>query len=252
MLFAAASRAASVVRSRLSSRVRHALMSTPLLVVLAAMALGTTLSACTATREQTKSPRGAMEQLLLNRALERSLYDLHLPMLKGATVAVEIEGLPPDLNYVKTVVAEQLGLQGMQLRETRSDAQYVAEVMVHSLGTEQASSLIGMPEVTSAGVLPLALPELAIYKEQLQSGYARLSLAIYETATGALKQSVAWRAGSSYYNFYTVLFWFTFPATDLILPPTPESGFDYGLKHTTEMLGERENGNGARLDQPAP
>ena len=204
-----------------------------LVLLLFAIVIGASLSSCSATREQTKSPRGAMEQLLLSRSLQRSLYDLHVPMLEGATVTMETEGLPPDLGYVKTLVAEQLGLRDSQIRENKAEAQYLVKIIVHSLGTEQASSLFGMPEV-SAGLFPISLPELAIYKEQLQSGYARLSLAIYETSSGALKESVPWRAGSAYYNFYTVLFWFTFPATDLILPPTPASGFDYGMRHSTE------------------
>lgn len=219
--------------------------------IIAAILVGAGLVACSATREQTKSPRGAMEQLLLSRSVQRSLYDVRLPMLKGATVAMEIEGLAPDMGYVKSLVAEHLGLQDSQVRDAKAEATYVVKIIVHSLGTEQASSLFGMPEVSS-GFLPIALPELAIYKEQLQNGYARLSLSVYDAATGALKESVSWRTGSAYYNFYTVFFWFTFPATDLVLPPTPASGFDYGLKHSTGMFTGPENGINGTLDNPAP
>lgn len=238
------------LRSSLSWTFGHLLACKHLVLLLAVIAVGTSQFACTATREQTKSPRGAMEQLLLSRSLERSLYDLHVPILQGARVALETEGLPPDLGYVKTLVAEHLGLQDTQIRENKAEAQYLVKIIVHSLGTEQASSLFGMPEV-QAGLFPIALPELALYKEQLQSGYARLSLAIYDVPTGALKHSVSWRAGSAYYNVYTVLFWFTFPATDLILPPSPESGFDYGLKHSTDLFVEPENGHNDSLNDPA-
>ncbi len=240
---------AAFLRRHGSSAVRRPVTCNSLVVLLAALAVGTSLSSCSATREQTKSPRGAIEQLLLSRSVERSLYDLRLPMLRGAPVVMEIEGLPPDLGFVKTLVAEQLGLQDAQIRENKAESKYVVKVVVHSIGTEQASSLFGMPEV-QAGLFPIALPELALYKEQLQSGYARLSLVIYETSTGALKQSVSWRAGSAYYNFYTVLFWFTFPATDLILPPTPESGFDYGMRHSTGLLGEPDNGDDNGVNNP--
>ncbi len=191
-----------------------------------------------------------MEQLLLGRSLERSLYDLHVPILEGASVFIETEGLPPDQGYVKALVAEQLGILDAQIRENKAEAQYLVKVIVHALGTEQAGSLFGMPEV-QAGFFPIALPELALYKEQLQSGYARLSLAIYETSTGALKLSVPWRAGSAYYNMFTVFFWFTFPATDLILPPTPESGFDYGLKRSSDLFTEPENGHDGKVNNPA-
>ncbi len=233
----------------LSSSLRHSPTLKRVLIIVAALAVGISLSACSATREQTKSPRGAVEQLLLSRAVERSLYDLQLPVLQGATVAMEIDGLPPDLAFVKTLVAQQLGLQDAMIRENKAEAQYLVKVIIHSLGTEQASSLFGMPEV-QAGLFPISLPELAIYKESLQSGYARMSLAIYENSTGALKQSVPWRAGSAYYNFYTILFWFTFPATDLILPPTPESGFDYGMRHSSELLAEPDNGENGGVNNP--
>lgn len=199
-----------------------------LVVLAAAIIVGTSLSSCSATRDQTVSPRGAMEQLLLNLSLERSLYNLRVPLLEGATVALETEGLPPDQGYVKTLVAERLALEGAQIRENKAEAQYLVKVIVDSLGTEQALSFVGLPEIT-AGLFPISVPELALYKEQLQRGYARWSLAIYDPASGALKESVPWHAGSAYYNYYTVLFWFTFSATDLILPPTPESGLEYGL-----------------------
>lgn len=223
---------------------------TRLVLMLATILVGLMLSACVAGREQTKSPRAPIEQLLLSRSLERSLYDLQLPILQGARVVMETEGLPPDLSYVKTLVAEQLGLQDAQISENKAEAQYVVKVIVHALGTEQATTLVGMPEV-QGGLFPIALPELALYKEQLQSGYARLSLAIYDRATGALKESVTWRTGSAYYNFYTVLFWFTFPATDLVLPPTPASGFDYSVQRSTYLIAGPEDDHDETVPDPA-
>lgn len=211
----------------------------------------TSLVGCSAQREQTKSPRGAMEQLLLSRSVQRSLYDIRLPTLKGANVALEIQGLAPDMAYVKSLVVEHLGLQDGQIRENKAEAKYLVTVMVHSLGTEQATSLIGMPEV-SAGIFPIALPELALYKEQLQTGYARLSISVSDVATGALKETVSWRAGSAYYNVYTVFFWFTFPATDLVQPPTPASGFDYGMKHSTGLFVEPEEEDSGIVHEASP
>jgi hypothetical protein len=182
-----------------------------------------------------------MEQLLLSQAIERSLVDLQVPTLEGAAVFMEIEGLPPDLSYVKTMVAEQLGLQNIKLKDSKEKAQYLAKVIVHSLGTEQGKTLFGMPEVTQAGIFPFALPELALYKEVRQKGYARLSLNIFDMANGKLVKSIPWRAGSAYYDFYTVLFWFTFPATDLVLPPTIDSGVQDTIKRSTDISTEEQD-----------
>lgn len=200
------------------------------------------LSGCSAAREQTVSPRGAIEQLLLSHSVERSLAHLRIALLEDATVFLEIEGLPPDLGYVKTMVAEQLGLQQGQIREKKDEAQYLVQVIVHSMGTEQAQTMVGMPEI-QAGFFPIATPELALYKVERQRGYVRLSLAVYETATGKLRVSTPWRAGSAFYHFFTVLFFITFPSTDLVLPPTPDSELSHALERTRMgVFGHDRNG----------
>lgn len=209
--------------------------------LILAVCLGLALGGCTASREQTKSPRGPIEQLLLSRSIVRSLAGLRVPLLEGATVFMETEGLPPDLSYVKALVAAELGLAKSQIRQKKEDAQFLVTVIVHSMGTEQGHTLVGMPPI-QGGLFPIALPELALYKADRQIGHARFSLAIYETATGKLRATIPWRAGSAFYHYYTVFFIFAFPSTDLVLPPTPDSEFSHTLERTTTaFMGEEED-----------
>ena len=62
-------------------------------------------------------------------------------------------------------------------------------------------------------------PELALYKFQKQSGYARLHVDIFDNRTGEFVGSSATIIGRTYYDQYTVLFYFTWAATDLLAPP---------------------------------
>ncbi|MGH9894650.1 MAG: hypothetical protein ACREA0_22270 [bacterium] len=186
------------------------------------------LAGCSSTREVTRSPRGGIEQLLLSQSVERSLTDLMVPKLAGTTVFIESDGLTGDQPLVRAMLRDHLGQQQVLIRERKEDATYVAKVTVHSIGTELADTLFGMP-ATSSVILPIALPELAIYKVVRQKGYARYSVDVYEQATGRLALSFPWRAGSAYYNYYTVLFFLSFPATDLVLPPIPDRGTEQNV-----------------------
>ena len=91
------------------------------------------------------------------------------------------------------------------------------QIIVQALGTEQSQSFFGMPEVQSV-LIPFALPEIALYKVQYQSGYTRFRLDIFKTATGEFIRSTPWFQASTYYNEYNVLFFIDFHTTNLIGP----------------------------------
>lgn len=209
------------------------------------------LPACSSTREVTNSPRHAIEQLLLSQSLERTFDGFSVPTLKGAVVVIEAEGTSPDLAIAKALLREELGRQGVQVLDQRERAQYVVKLTVHSIGTEQATTLVGMP-ATSGGLLPIALPELAIYKVNRQKGYVRYSLGIFELGTGKMVQAMPWRAGSAYYNYFTVLFFFSFPATDLVLPPIPDSSVGNFTIITPDTTGEEERRKHTHDVSPGP
>lgn len=176
------------------------------------------LAACSSTREFSKSPREPVEQLLLNDAVERSLSTLNVPMQKGDSVFVEAIGLSPDLPFIREKVASKLAEKGLRIQERNEEAQYLVRVLVESFGTVQEETFIGTRQVESS-LLPLGLPELALYKKLRQTGHVRLAVRTYDRGTHQLAGSSIWHTGSSSYTQYTVFFLLVFRQSDLVAPP---------------------------------
>lgn len=183
------------------------------------VALAGLLSACSTTQEITKSSRSATEQLLITEAVMRSLpkqRDLPFPIPRGSAVKLEVTGLTADKDIVKGTVAGWLGLHGYIVRD--ENVSHRINIMVDSLGTELASTFFGIPPIR-ATLIPIALPELALYKSENQSGYARFHFDIFESPSGQFLASSSPFITRTFYNAYTVLLLFTFNKTDLVTPP---------------------------------
>ena len=202
-------------------------------------------SACALTRDPTRTPRTATEQLLLSHALTRSLNDLEMPLPAGKSVAVEVIGFPvdrlilqepftssaslgstdspvvrlpaSDLQVVRGMFETRLGQLGFVLPQRRQDAAFLIRLIVLTFGTEQGVSFFGMPPVQSV-LLPFALPELTLFKAQRQNSYMRCLVHVYDAASGRFVRSTAWYEGSAYYNQYSFLFFFSYNATDIPQP----------------------------------
>lgn len=206
----------------------------PLLLLLAL------LSACALPQEVTKTPRSAIEQLLLTQAVERALETLTVPLPEGETVRLEVSGLQTDrahlhmdqeddsfgiidspswdLTFIRDAVGGRLGELGYRVRKRDEDAAYLVRIMVQALGTNQGKTFFGIPPVQSI-IIPFALPALTLYQVLDQVAHVRMHLEIFETATGRFVRATPWMTGDTYYNQYTVFFFFTFRTTDLIDPP---------------------------------
>lgn len=192
------------------------------------VALGCLLaSGCALTRTPTQTARSAIEQLLLSQAIERSLYDVHIPLEPGSSFTLETVGfaVPPisvntaaEVGYAQEIVAQRLGQLGFRIKPKSEEATYLARVLVQSFGTVQGETFFGMPPVQSV-LIPFALPEITLFKRQLQTGYVRFSIDVYEVSSGRFLFSTPWYAGSAFYNQYTFLFMFNYNSTDLLSPP---------------------------------
>jgi hypothetical protein len=199
------------------------------------------LPGCALQQEISRTPRTAVEQLLLGQALERALDKLSLPVPEGASIIVEASGFQTDrsqlqlmhqdrgmggvvdnlnwdLSFVRDVVSAHIGELGHLVRAHASEATYLVRVMVQSLGTNQGITFLGMPAVQSV-VIPFSLPELTLYRRQNQLAYARIKLDIFDLATGRFIRSTPWWVGNAFYNQYTILFFISFRTTDLTDPP---------------------------------
>lgn len=186
---------------------------------LAFLVVACLLPACGVSRDSSKSPRAATEQLLLAQAVERSFEDVSVPILKDAAVVMEVAGLTPDQFYVRDAIAGHLArTQGVRVLDRRDQAKYVVHVMVQALGTELDQSFFGMPQV-QGGLIPIALPELPLYKFIREVGYVRYSMNIYEAATGRLAMATPWYTKTAAWRQYTIFIFLTFRTSTLTDPP---------------------------------
>ena len=186
-------------------------------------------------QEYSRTPRAAVEQLLLTQAIERSFHNLRLELPPGATLELQATSLDSDQTLVRINGPELASAKHPALGHLYSgcgrgcpgtawipDTEPGHELSGprdgRVLGTMQGLTLIGLPPIQST-VIPFSLPELALYKFQKQSGYARLHVDIFDNRTGEFVGSSATIIGRTYYDQYTVLFYFTWAATDLLAPP---------------------------------
>ena len=206
------------------------------------------LASCALPREITKTPRSAIEQLLLTQALNRSLLDLRLPVSPAEPLYMKVSGLqlgfmspllslpsgstasaststttPPtegyfspagDLAFISDAVASHLGVLGYRVLRREEDAAYLVRVVVQSFGTIQSTSFFGMPPIQSV-LIPFSLPQLTIYQNLSQDGYVKYGVEVVERASGRLVYATPWHSHRTYHDQYTILFFFTFRMTDL-------------------------------------
>lgn len=211
----------------------------------------TLAAGCALPREITKTPRSAIEQLLLTQAMERSLAGLTLPLDAIEPLYIEVTGLQPgylsapiplspnsaaaqalgqspglsgfftpsrDLDFVRYSVGRHLGRQGYRVVSREEQATYLVRVHVQSFGTNQSSSFFGLPPITSV-VIPFSLPQLTLYQNLAQDGYVRFSLDLIEPTSGRRTYSSPWFSQRTFHDQYTLLFFVTFRRTDLDDPP---------------------------------
>lgn len=193
---------------------------------------------CSLEQELSRTPRTAVEQVLLTQAVNQALTNLTVQLPAGVNVELDATGLESDrsrlrmtnsdlgsLNspnrdilYIRDTVAAELGRRGYLVRARDTESPYLVRVMAESFGTMQGITFFGMPPVQSV-LIPFALPELTLYKQQNQSGYARIHLDIYDNRTGEFLGSSATLVGRTFYNQYTMLFFLTWNRTDIDAPP---------------------------------
>lgn len=193
---------------------------------------------CSLTQEFSRTPRTAVEQLLLTQAVEHALHGLTVSLPEQTSLRVDITGLQTDRSHFKMVgedrvvlhgpsldlllirdsIATGLGRLGYRIDPSGTEPTYLARVVVESFGTTQGHTFFGMPPVTSV-LIPFSLPALVLYSAEGQKGYARLHVDFFEYQSGKLVGSSPTTIGRTYYNQYILLFFFTWQTTDLSAPP---------------------------------
>ena len=70
------------------------------------------IAGCAVSAQITNTPRSAIEQQLLVRALERAVAAIDTQQFKEKTVAVEFSGLTPDKDFARSFFTAWLQSQG--------------------------------------------------------------------------------------------------------------------------------------------
>jgi len=186
-------------------------------------------SACTQPVVKSTDPLTPTEQLLYSAAIQRGLKDLHVGIPEGTPITLEMSGLRVDQSlhgdviheHMKNVVGGWLGRQGLIIRKEEKDAIYRARLIIESLGSTQTIRMVGMP-ATNAVLLPISIPELALWKSVSNQGYTRFYLDIFEIESDRFIRSTNPQIGTVNIINYTAFFFFKWKTTDMDFP-TPMS-----------------------------
>ncbi len=183
-------------------------------------------SACAGPTTRPTDPLTPTEQLLFSSAIKKGLKDYDVGILNGATITLAASSLRVDqsLNgdvihrHMKHVVAGWLGQQGVIIREEGKDATYRVHLIFESVGTTQSTRMLGLPAASST-LLPIAMPELALYKRSQTQGYVAFYFDIFERESGRFIRSTEPQVGSVTQSVYTAFFFIRWRETDIDTPP---------------------------------
>ncbi|WP_254776056.1 hypothetical protein [Nitrosomonas sp. Nm34] len=204
-----------------NNKERSAMIQKMVKIIYLGAALAYLLTACSTTQTMTNSLRTPTEQLLISEAVMRSLSkrpESALPIPRGASVKLDISGISLDKDFILGVVAGWLGQQGYRVQRSAENAIYRINIVINSLGTELGNTFVGVPAI-QASLIPISLPELAIYKAEYQTGYANFYFDIFELPSNRFVASSSPFIADTFFNAYTALFVFTHKSTDLVSPP---------------------------------
>jgi hypothetical protein len=176
---------------------------------LLALSLLIPLTGC-ATIRVTDPYRTATEQFLMSQAVSQALAQLNVDALRDRKVWIEtgyftgaekvnVNGeerqrlfTTPEQAFGTGELRERLLMAGARVVDQRKDADVVLEVRSGGIGIDRLENLIGIPAstlggatgVTGAGGIPISTPEIAIYKNTRQRGFASISFVAYRADTG--------------------------------------------------------------------
>jgi hypothetical protein len=219
-------------------------MHKTLLAALAGAVLSLLLAACV-TERQTDPAQTATEQLLVARAVERSVSRIDLPLAPGSKVFLDTQFFDTDTvvrpKYTISLVRDQLLRRGASLVDERKTADTVIELRSAAQSIDYSNFLIGIPSfpvpVPLAGTLQF--PEIALFKIDRQKGVSDLALTAYGRDNGRLVSSTGSEVGTSLKSKLVVLLvsW----TKDDVSPPADSEQDSGDARGPGPMLGPLDN-----------
>jgi hypothetical protein len=177
---------------------------------LAVIVLALALTGC-ATIRVTDPPRTATEQFLMSQAVSRALAQLNVDALRDRKCWIETAYLTgaetiivngeirervfttPEQAFAAAELRERLLMAGTRLVQKKEQAEVIVEVRSGAIGVDRLENLIGLPAIAASSALagggagsgiPFATPEIAIYKNTRQRGFASVAFVAYRADSG--------------------------------------------------------------------
>lgn len=159
---------------------RAARLVTPLAVL-------TVLGGCAMVTE-TNPARTATDMLLVNRAADRAVEGLTLPIPQGARVFVdETYFQAENARYALSAIRAALSEAGYAIVRERGEADAIFEVRAGALSLDQLRRVVGIPDMRvpiNESLNVVSLPELSVYSNRDRMGVAEFSGFLYDARTG--------------------------------------------------------------------
>jgi hypothetical protein len=161
-------------------------------------------------------PRSALEQQVTSVAVERAIAALHLEK-RGLPRRLRLRVATPretDDALVTALLRRGLGEAGVAVVERFDEGLPVLDANVLFAGSDTELSLLGLP-VWLPSLVPIAIPDISLWRVETQSGRARLGLVLWSPEGRRLVQ-VEDAEGEAYFSNFTVLtFIGPFRSTDI-------------------------------------
>ncbi len=160
----------------------------PKLLQLACAGTAFTIATSCADLYVTNTKRSAIEQMLLNSALQRSIFQLDLKEFEGKTAYMDYSLLKPqtDEELVKALTEIHLAANDIVVAKDSKDADIVIQPSCGVLATDQKKILIGSPQlpvpIPEFGV-SLVIPEIPLFMRHLRSGHVSMNYNILDAKT---------------------------------------------------------------------
>lgn len=170
--------------------ISHAGLSALLLAGLAQTGCGTV--------RNTNTPRTGTEQMLLSTSFDEALRRIDFSPLANAPVYFDTKNIEAvDKGWIISSIREAMIIRGVRLMDKPEQATVIVEGRIGAFGTDDASFMIGIPQmtipVTLVGMPTGTIPEMALMKKNDQQALSKLALFAYDRSNGG----VVWTSGTS-------------------------------------------------------
>ena len=178
--------------------------------LVAVLAAAMAASACSIGPGRLTLPRTATEQILVTDSIERALDDLEWPTFEGESVVVRTAapGVELDENYLRRSAEKRLAAQGARVTHVEEDADYVLTALAGAIGIDRSRRFFGLIGV-SASIVPLTVPELAIFSYSRSEGFASTEILLSDARKGGVVHRSGPTRGETFSWSRVILFVFT-------------------------------------------